>query len=132
MLIGYTTPGGGNEVGFRVNGDSGSNYTWRGIGFNSASTQAQGTSAQTSYKFQTYVGGTLNWLNAFIQIENCTNSGAKFISSESYASGSSYDSFNQSTGHWLGTGTVTSLSISNLNGTGLLGGGYPVYLYGAN
>jgi hypothetical protein len=132
MLIPYINPSPGSQLILRVNGDASSNYTGRGAALGGSTWQVMSTGVGDGYYMNYYSGSTLNWMNGVIEIENCNLAGGKFISSKTFVSGSSNSYYNNFSGHWFGTAAVNSLSIVNYSSSGTIGGGYVIYLYGAN
>ena len=71
-------------------------------------------------------------ISGTLYIYNANSSSQKDISSLFGANyGGSGSGMSNLVGSWPGTATVSSLTLQN-NGTGLIGGGKSIYLYGAN
>jgi hypothetical protein len=132
ILIPYINPSTGSQLILRVNGDAGNSYTGRGAAISGSTWQTMATGVGDGYYMNYYSGSTLNYMNGVVEIENCNLAGGKFISSKTFVSGSSNSYYSDFSGHWFGTAAVNSLSIVNYSSGGTIGGGYVIYLYGAN
>jgi hypothetical protein len=84
------------------------------------------------YYLGSVYGASSGSFQGTVFINNCNLAGSKdFQSNFSVYGNSDGTVFARSTGVWLGTASVTSITVQNFSG-GLIGNGKTVYLYGAN
>ena len=121
-------------LGLRINGDTGTNYSWRILNGNSSSV-ASYSSTGTSLASAGYVTGPSAVANAFsthaIYIYDYTGSSYKSISAESVQGNNTTDGLlNLSAGQYNSGSAVTSISFAELSGGTNLVQYTSAYLYG--
>ena len=117
----------------RINGDATTNnYSFNGLSVGNNSTIFGGSSMADSLVLSSGFGSSGGSFSGTLYIYNANSSSQKDISSLFGANyGGSGSGMSNLVGSWPGTATVSSLTLQN-NGTGLIGGGKSIYLYGAN
>ena len=119
------------DMGLRLNGDTGSNYLARAIRMFEGSFQAVGGTSGTYLGTFSVPSNTLanNFGNSIIQIPNYKRSTAKTITINSTMANSSNADSNFVAGRWSGTAAVSSITVFSANGVSLATGS-TVSLYG--
>lgn len=120
-----------NNQRLRFNGDTGSNYSVRGL-FGNGSSASSGSNSDTSilYNYANANNTTSNtFSNGEIYIPNYTSSNQKSVSIDGVVENNATAALvNLTAGLWTGTAAITSISLTDANGSFVQGSTF--YLYG--